>query len=136
MQPKLLGVLVRYADDLVAMCHSALAAREALRRMGLVMNRLGLTLHPVKTRLVDLTGAGGRVSCSWDARFARGGAFSETLAGISCSGGMSPEGDEETPGPRTRVDRIAAQREGSEADHRRTDAHASWLEKLLPDGEC
>ncbi len=49
-----LGILVRYAGDLVAMCHSASAAREALRRIGLVMNRLGLTLHPVKTRLVDL----------------------------------------------------------------------------------
>src|ERR1700758_701033 len=30
------------------------AAREALRRLGWVMNRLGLRLHPVKTRLVDL----------------------------------------------------------------------------------
>jgi len=49
-----LGILVRYADDLVAMCRSASAAREALRRIGLVMSRLGLTLHPVKTRLVDL----------------------------------------------------------------------------------
>jgi group II intron reverse transcriptase/maturase len=49
-----LGILVRYADDLVAMCRTASAAREALRRIGLVMNRLGLTLHPVKTRLVDL----------------------------------------------------------------------------------
>jgi hypothetical protein len=33
-------LLVRYADDLVAMCRSASAAREALRRIGLVMNRL------------------------------------------------------------------------------------------------
>jgi group II intron reverse transcriptase/maturase len=49
-----LGILVRYADDLVAMCRTASAAREALRRIGLVMNRLGLTLHPVKTRMVDL----------------------------------------------------------------------------------
>ena len=49
-----LGILVRYADDLVALCRSASAAREALRRIGLVMSRLGLTLHPVKTRLVDL----------------------------------------------------------------------------------
>ena len=39
---------------LVAMCRSASAAKEALRRLGLVMDRLGLTLHPVKTRLVDL----------------------------------------------------------------------------------
>src|ERR1700758_4064622 len=30
------------------------AAREALRRLGWVMNRLGLRLHPAKTRLVDL----------------------------------------------------------------------------------
>lgn len=50
-----LGILVRYADDLVAMCRTASAAREALRRLGLVMDRLGLTLHPVKTRMVDLS---------------------------------------------------------------------------------
>jgi len=49
-----LGVLIRYADDLVAMCHSESAAKEALRRLGWVMNRLGLQLHPAKTRLVDL----------------------------------------------------------------------------------
>jgi RNA-directed DNA polymerase len=49
-----LGVLVRYADDFVAMCHTESQAREALRRIGLVMNRLGLALHPAKTRLVDL----------------------------------------------------------------------------------
>jgi RNA-directed DNA polymerase len=49
-----LGILVRYADDLVAMCRSESAAREALRRIGLVMDRLGLKLHPAKTRLVDL----------------------------------------------------------------------------------
>jgi len=51
-----LGVLVRYADDLVAMCRTESASREALRRIGLVMNRLGLRLHPVKTRMVDLRG--------------------------------------------------------------------------------
>ena len=49
-----LGVLVRYADDFVAMCGTESRAREALRRIGLVMDRLGLTLHPAKTRLVDL----------------------------------------------------------------------------------
>ena len=46
--------LVRYADDFVAMCRSESGAREALRRIGLVMDRLGLTLHPTKTRMVDL----------------------------------------------------------------------------------
>jgi group II intron reverse transcriptase/maturase len=49
-----LGVLVRYADDFVVMCRSESQAKEALRRIGLVMNRLGLTLHPAKTKLVDL----------------------------------------------------------------------------------
>jgi len=49
-----LGVLVRYADDFVAMCRSESQAREARRRIGLVMERLGLKLHPEKTRMVDL----------------------------------------------------------------------------------
>ena len=49
-----LGVLIRYADDFVVMCKAESQAREALRRIGLVMDRLGLTLHPAKTRLVDL----------------------------------------------------------------------------------
>ena len=49
-----LGMLVRYADDFVAMCRTESQAREALRRIGLVMDRLGLKLHPEKTRLVDL----------------------------------------------------------------------------------
>src|ERR1700674_1052539 len=50
-----LGMLIRYADDFVAMCATESRAREALRRIGLVMDRLGLTLHPAKTRLVDLS---------------------------------------------------------------------------------
>ena len=49
-----LGELIRYADDFVVMCATASRAREALRRVGLVMDRLGLTLHPAKTRMVDL----------------------------------------------------------------------------------
>jgi len=47
-----------------------------------------------------------------------------------------PEGYEETSRSRARVDRLAAEREGSEADHRRTDARASRLGELFPDGEC
>jgi RNA-directed DNA polymerase len=49
-----LGVLVRYADDFVVLCATEADAREALRRIRLVLERLGLTLHPEKTRLVDL----------------------------------------------------------------------------------
>jgi RNA-directed DNA polymerase len=50
-----LGILVRYADDFVVMCRRESQAREALRRIGLVMNQMGLRLHPDKTRLVNLT---------------------------------------------------------------------------------
>ncbi len=49
-----IGILIRYCDDFVVMCRTPSQAREALRRIGLVMERLGLTLHPAKTRLVDL----------------------------------------------------------------------------------
>ena len=49
-----LGKLVRYADDFVALCRRESQAREALRRIDLVMKQMGLTLHPDKTRLVDL----------------------------------------------------------------------------------
>ncbi|MDO8655328.1 MAG: group II intron reverse transcriptase/maturase [bacterium] len=50
-----LGVLVRYADDLVILCGTRAKAQEALRRLGMVMEELGLRLHPVKTRVVELT---------------------------------------------------------------------------------
>jgi RNA-directed DNA polymerase len=36
------------------MCRTESQAKEALRRIGLVMDRLGLKLHPEKTRMVDL----------------------------------------------------------------------------------
>jgi group II intron reverse transcriptase/maturase len=49
-----LGILIRYADDFVVMCRAQSQAREGLRRIGLVMDRLGLKLHPEKTRLADL----------------------------------------------------------------------------------
>ena len=51
---KHLGVLVRYADDFVVMCGTESKVNEARRRVGIIMARLGLTLHPEKTRVVDL----------------------------------------------------------------------------------
>lgn len=53
-QCRMMGILVRYADDFVAMCRKESQAKEALRRIEREMSRLGLTLHPEKTRLVDL----------------------------------------------------------------------------------
>ncbi len=49
------GVLVRYADDFVVLCRTARAAEEAERRVGIIFDRLKLTLHPEKTRKVNLT---------------------------------------------------------------------------------
>ena len=49
-----LGRLVRYADDAVVLCRSRAEAEESLRRLGLVMERLSLKLHPDKTRIVEL----------------------------------------------------------------------------------
>jgi RNA-directed DNA polymerase len=55
-----LGTLVRYADDFVVMCDTTAAVEEARTRVSAVLTRLGLELHPEKTRTVDLSrGRGG-----------------------------------------------------------------------------
>ena len=46
------------------------------------------------------------------------------------------EGDEETSSARPRVDQQAAERAESRADHCGTDARASRLGELFPDGKC
>jgi RNA-directed DNA polymerase len=45
---------VRHADDAVVLCRSKAEAEESLRRLGIIMERLGLKLHPDKTRIVEL----------------------------------------------------------------------------------
>ena len=47
-----LGQLIRYADDAVVLCRTEAQAREALWRVGVILNRLKLTLHPTKTQVV------------------------------------------------------------------------------------
>ena len=49
------GALVRYADDFVILCRNREAVEEAERRVRIIFERLKLTLHPEKTRTVDLT---------------------------------------------------------------------------------
>ena len=49
------GMLIRYADDFVVMCTTESKAKEALRQVQFVMSKLGLVLHPEKTRMVSLT---------------------------------------------------------------------------------
>jgi group II intron reverse transcriptase/maturase len=50
-----LGVLVRYADDFVIVCKNRRALDEAERRVREILTRLGLELHPEKTRKLDLS---------------------------------------------------------------------------------
>jgi group II intron reverse transcriptase/maturase len=50
-----LGTLVRYADDLVVMCSTRSACEQAEKHVRQVLARLGLELHPDKTRRVDLS---------------------------------------------------------------------------------
>ena len=50
-----LGVLVRYADDFAVICRTQAACEEAELRVKEILDRLGLTLHPTKTKRVDLT---------------------------------------------------------------------------------
>ena len=50
-----LGVLVRYADDFVVLCRTKRDVDEAEQRVRHVLTRLGLELHPDKTRKVELS---------------------------------------------------------------------------------
>ncbi|AIQ26785.1 reverse transcriptase [Paenibacillus sp. FSL P4-0081] len=49
-----LGELTRYADDFVVVCKSKKDAEHAYELIGRIMERLELTLHPTKTRIVGL----------------------------------------------------------------------------------
>ena len=51
--------MVRYADDFIVLCSSQEQAEEALERVRRWVEENGLTLHPIKTRLVDASQAGG-----------------------------------------------------------------------------
>jgi RNA-directed DNA polymerase len=46
--------MVRYADDFVILCHTAEEANSALAEVQAWTAQAGLTLHPTKTRIVDL----------------------------------------------------------------------------------
>lgn len=49
-----LGTLVRYADDFVVMCRTRKDCEQAEQRIRVILERLGLELHPDKTRRVGL----------------------------------------------------------------------------------
>jgi RNA-directed DNA polymerase len=47
--------MIRYADDLVVLCRSGAEAQRALDLLDRLVRGRGLSLHPEKTRLVDIT---------------------------------------------------------------------------------
>jgi RNA-directed DNA polymerase len=51
--------MVRYADDFVILCRSEAEAQSALARVRHWVSEAGLTLHPDKTRIVDVRQPGG-----------------------------------------------------------------------------
>jgi group II intron reverse transcriptase/maturase len=52
------GVLVRYADDLVVLCHTKREAEAALAALRSILAEMGLQLKTAKTRIVHLTEGG------------------------------------------------------------------------------
>jgi retron-type reverse transcriptase len=50
-----LGTLVRYADDFVVMSRTAAQCEESEGSVRDILHRLGLELHPEKTRRADLS---------------------------------------------------------------------------------
>jgi RNA-directed DNA polymerase len=57
-QYRSLGHLTRYADDMLIVCRTRRAAEHALHAVTQVLQRLKLTVHPTKTRIVDMKSAG------------------------------------------------------------------------------
>lgn len=51
--------MVRYADDFVGVCRTREQAERVLGRIGQWVEQAGLTLHPEKTRIVDVEDRGG-----------------------------------------------------------------------------
>jgi hypothetical protein len=88
------GVLVRYCDDLVVMCHSRQQAEAALARLRSVLGGLGLELKQSKTRIVHLT----------EDKDAEGfDSWASITAGCVPGGQSSPAGSVSLPaGPRAR----------------------------------
>lgn len=47
------GILIRYADDMLVLCRSQRAVREAQRRMTIALERLKLKMHSEKSRVMN-----------------------------------------------------------------------------------
>jgi hypothetical protein len=116
------------------MCRTEPVAKEALRRIGLVMNRLGLKLHPEKTRMVDLR-RGKESFVFFGLHNSKEAEHTAEPAHAFYAAVAVAESYEANPGTRARVDRFATQRERREADYRDAESCAPGMGKLLPVGE-
>ena len=130
-----LGVLVRYADDFVAMCRTESAGQGSASADRAGDEPAGTDAASSEDAVGGLEAREGelRIPGMHDSQEAEHPAKPSLAFHAAMA---EPEGDEETSRPRPRVDQQAAEREGSEADHRGTDARASRLGELFPDGEC
>ena len=80
-----LGVLVRYADDLVVLCATREQAEQARELVAAVLDGLGLRLHPEKTRIAHLArGAEGFDFLGFHHRMRE--SWKQRVAGICTSG--------------------------------------------------
>jgi RNA-directed DNA polymerase len=67
------GQLVRYADDLLAICHTRREAENALQALTAILAEMGLGLKPAKTRIVHLREGGEGIDfLGFHHRFVRG----------------------------------------------------------------
>ena len=99
------------------------------------MSQRGLTLHPVKTRLVDLRrGKESFVFLGCTIRKKR--SIQRNPRWHFMQRWPSPKATKKLRDRVREFNQQAAKREGCEADHRGTDARASRLAELFPDGKC
>ena len=131
-------VPARYADDFVVMCDTKAACERAEQRVREILARLGLELHPDKTRQVDLSW--GREGFDFLGRHLHK-RLSGRIGSSSASGGISPAlalaaGDAagahscEDAHPSRRVPPTAARH------HRAAQPGAPRLGRVFPHGQC
>ena len=102
-----LGVLVRYADDLVVLCATGEQAEQARELVAAVLDGLGLRLHPEKTRIAHLArGAQGFVFLGFEHRMRE--SWKQPGVGICTSG--RPDGRWPRSEARSATARTAATR--------------------------
>jgi RNA-directed DNA polymerase len=129
-----LGVLVRYADDFVVLCRTEAQAREARRRVGLILQWLGLEAHPEKTRRVDL----GWGKESFESRLPPPEVSVSAVSRPDVFAAMAgPEEHGATSRSHPRANGRAAQwGEGRASAHRAAESRAAGLGELFSDWEC